>query len=371
MTSSRLYSLVTKHWPRIAAGLVVAIGLVEFVVGGMTADSTVEVYLMAWAGATGGLWFLFETAEKSLSVEVRSKVSSWVRSATPAGGISSIPAQFAILFDRVFGEKHFSLKCLSRSADASLLSMALVYVLLDSWGVPGLPDRRLAYAFGLLGVGAVVYETWLKPKWGAGPRTFAVLMAFSGSAFLVVFLRVVEADVESAVQGIRMAVASYAVAMVYNVAPDYLSLLQTRWALGVMARRGRIGSILVGDFLITWSIWVGAALMVGVAAFWVPMIPSGLWLLWPPSLLDWLFFSDDPIRGAYQLSFLTTFLTSVWLWLYMVSVAASRALLRMNAGVGFLLRVTDVESQPFRSMGFVSVIIVSALFALGLPLVLL
>ena len=39
-------------------------------------------------------------------------------------------------------------------------------------------------------------------------------------------------------------------------------------------------------------------------------------------------------------------------------------------GVGFLLRVTDVERQPFRSMGFVSVMIVSVLFALGLPLVL-
>jgi len=33
-----------------------------------------------------------------------------------------------------------------------------------------------------------------------------------------------------------------------------------------------------------------------------------------------------------------------------------------------LLRVTDVERQPLRSMGFVSVIIVSVLFALGLPL---
>ena len=37
---------------------------------------------------------------------------------------------------------------------------------------------------------------------------------------------------------------------------------------------------------------------------------------------------------------------------------------------GFLLRVTDVEKQPFRSMGL-SVIIVSALFLIGLPLVLL
>jgi hypothetical protein len=75
--------------------------------------------------------------------------------------------------------------------------------------------------------------------------------------------------------------------------------------------------------------------------------------------------------GWERLYFFTAFFTSVWLWLYAASVLVSRVLLRMNAGVGFLLRVTDVERQPFRSMGFVSVIIVSALFALGLPLVLL
>jgi len=50
-----------------------------------------------------------------------------------------------------------------------------------------------------------------------------------------------------------------------------------------------------------------------------------------------------------------------------LSVPISRVLLRMNNGVGFLLRVTDVERQPFRSMGFVSVIIVSVLYALGCP----
>ncbi len=33
----------------------------------------------------------------------------------------------------------------------------------------------------------------------------------------------------------------------------------------------------------------------------------------------------------------------------------------MNPGVGFLLRVTDVEREPFRSMGFVGVIIVSGI----------
>ncbi len=69
--------------------------------------------------------------------------------------------------------------------------------------------------------------------------------------------------------------------------------------------------------------------------------------------------------------FYSAFFTSTWLWLYILAVLLSRVLLRMNNGVGFLLGVTDVEKQPFGSMGFVSVIIVSALFALGLPLVLL
>lgn len=47
------------------------IGLLEFVVGGLTADSGLEFYLLAWAGTTGGLWFPFEKAEKSLSRESR------------------------------------------------------------------------------------------------------------------------------------------------------------------------------------------------------------------------------------------------------------------------------------------------------------
>lgn len=53
--SGKLYTVVTKYWPRIAAGLVIVIGLVEFVVGGLTADSGLEFYLLAWAATTGGL----------------------------------------------------------------------------------------------------------------------------------------------------------------------------------------------------------------------------------------------------------------------------------------------------------------------------
>ncbi len=71
-----------------------------------------------------------------------------------------------------------------------------------------------------------------------------------------------------------------------------------------------------------------------------------------------------------QVAFLSAFFTSAWLWIYVGAVYAARFLLRMNSGVGVLLRATDLERHPFRSMGFVSVIITSALFLLALPLVL-
>ncbi len=91
-----------------------------------------------------------------------------------------------------------------------------------------------------------------------------------------------------------------------------------------------------------------------------PVVRAG-----PMSLFDLL-----ALPYLVRISFFSAFFTSAWLWVYSGSILLSRVLLRMNSGVGFLLRVTDVEKQPFRSMGFVSVIIVSALFALGLPLML-
>ena len=69
--------------------------------------------------------------------------------------------------------------------------------------------------------------------------------------------------------------------------------------------------------------------------------------------------------------FYSAFLTSVWLWLYAVSVVLARSLVRAGRGVGFLLKLTDVENHPFRSMGFTSVVLVSLMFLAGLPFVLL
>jgi hypothetical protein len=91
-----------------------------------------------------------------------------------------------------------------------------------------------------------------------------------------------------------------------------------------------------------WGFVMAATRFIG-RVLWPPFVPLG-----GPA--------DDRIIYSFaQISFYSAFFTSVWLWLYAASVMVSRVLIRMGGGVGFLLKVTDVEHQPFRSMGFVSV----------------
>ena len=59
-SSGRLYSVVTKHWAKIATALVAVLGLIEVVLGGLTAGSRVGALITrasaVWgqAGGSGG-----------------------------------------------------------------------------------------------------------------------------------------------------------------------------------------------------------------------------------------------------------------------------------------------------------------------------
>ena len=328
--SGKLYFTVTKHWPRIAAGLVVLVGVVELVLGGLMADSGVEFYMMAWAGTTGGVWFLFEKAESALSESSRAQVTEWLTLTRFREGVSAIPEQFANLFDRVFGEQHLSWRCFLRStlASAVMVSVLLTLEATGPW-TQGVTQVMTAYA--------------------EGSEPFVIALSLPGLV---------------------------AGAVLLNVVPDYLSLLQTRYAIKWAQRSHRLLAVLVIDFLATLVVSFVFISVVATGALIAVLVEIG-----PPLTQERfiepfvgesaLFQGSRTLLASYvRIYFLSAFFTSVWLWLHMLTWAISRTLVRMSGGVGFLLRVTDVERQPFRSMGFVSVIITSALFALGLPLVL-
>ena len=101
----------------------------------ITLSGGLEAYVFGWGAATAALWFLFDRAETAISAQSRMQVASWLLEADWHSSLGAIPARFAELFDRVFGENHLSWRCFYRSSVASVLAAVFVVVLLlsTSW----------------------------------------------------------------------------------------------------------------------------------------------------------------------------------------------------------------------------------------------
>lgn len=333
MNSSPTYTLVTKHWPKIATGCVVGIGLMEFVVGGFYSDSTLEFYFLAWGGMTAGAWFLFDTAEKSSTTNSKHQTASWIKASRNDFYFRDLPEKFAVAFDSIFGARHLSWLCFRRSTIASILA---------AWTIS-----------------AIVY--------GIAPGKFGD--GFVGSnADLIISLSLTNIGVLGLL------------ALFVNIIPDYLSLLQTRYMLQFIKDGASIVLVLIADIFLTALIFI-SFISIGtllLSAFFLLFLNAdqivtsqSIWEMSSGALGDFLseITFSSPRSNSVGILFITTFFTSVWLWLYILSIAMSRFLIQFNSGVGILLNVVDVETQPFRSLGFVSVLLVSGLFLLGLPFV--
>jgi hypothetical protein len=83
------------------------------------------VYSLIWVGGVTFAPFLF--LDGLVSPDVKKRLSESLKSRPNA--LDDLPQVAAHLFGRVFGESHFSLRCLSASVVASLFFLILMYVL--------------------------------------------------------------------------------------------------------------------------------------------------------------------------------------------------------------------------------------------------
>ena len=122
-----------------------------------------------------------------------------------------------------------------------------------------------------------------------------------------------------------------------NVIPDYVSLYETRWLLKrfetVRSFPGQV-AVLVADLVITGAITWGAI------NAWQWVGPGGGRMLSTVELLA--------LFSVYSIFFYSTFLTSVWAWLYCSSLWFMRLFTR--SPLKYLL---DVEKQPVQTTALV------------------
>lgn len=287
-----------------------------------------EFLLVAsWLGLIAGIWTLFDRAEKVVSEEVRTAISHWLQSVDPAKTFRSWPSSFVSIFDGVFGSRHFSLWCFWRS---SIASLAFVLILTFTWG------------------------------------------SVHPAAFLYHF---------SPEQALLSTGAMFATAVIFNFIPDYLSLLKTRYIVGWMHPTQSLLKtvvILLFDSVASALIALSALFLV----FFLFLLPIALlysflsgeeiasplpWRDIGRDMVQYIvqgFYLSAPSQSgvSYGISFYSTFLTSLWVWLYALAGLAVRAGRWLGIGIRLTNRLLDVKGQPLRAIGAVSIVLATVIF---------
>lgn len=299
--------------------------------------------LFSWIGLSAVLFFSFvkagKVADDTFNDVSRRQFSCWLLNAQPERKICEWASAFAHLFDSVFGTRHISPKCFSRSAVASVLAVGLC-----------------------LFVGRGFYIELLNSYgWSAD----IALLAICG--------------------------------VLANIVIDYISLLETRVAVNAMKRQKRSiarHAVLVGDLLLTSA---GSALVFFLVMFFVGVMdfvsdpsvddPVLLLVLAPFAALDMLFVEVfrngflavfiDALRASERSDQIalapllwSTYFTSVWLWLFLVATGINRFGSWVAAWIGtwhhLAIRHLKIEEKPFSVVGFICGMVAAVVSAIAI-----
>ncbi|MBW2608079.1 MAG: hypothetical protein JRD05_10640 [Deltaproteobacteria bacterium] len=271
-------------------------------------------YIVSWLGVITGIFTLFEKASDSLKEESRVAISQWLMNVGMQGGQPKWPTLFAATFDSVFTKRHLSWSCFWRSSLASVFAVILIALLLNS-----------------LGIVTDIYETISEE--GIGAVLFALLFC----------------------------------CIVFNIIPDYISLLETRIVINWMSKKNTFLHILVLllldivatniiFFVITFMLLSLLTLLPGFDL--VMTIKKGLNMYIQGLTLS----GKDKNMGIFIYS---TFFTSIWVWLYAFSGLCVGIVNKSKSVLEFFKKHLAIEDRPLRSMGFVIVLIITFGYLVG------
>jgi hypothetical protein len=275
---------------------------------------------------------LFVFIENMSSTQARADFTKYLRSTDVTRSVIHLPEDTRALFRRLFGVRHFSLRCLIASV---LFSIA---VLVGLFVIAALHYLKTYFS--------LARDLWEKP---------AELWMFG-------------------------------VWVTWSVVPDYFNLLKTRKVLDILtARRIKRTSIsiaiLFADFVLGYVVFaltffpvlvVGG--LIGIAAAQtglagalesIPSIVNDV--LANPSTyiaLDTLnpFSTETPLSGELSPFFWASMVPSIWLWLYV----AATLIVRSAPAFRFSMYLFDIDQHPIRSVGIVAATLVSGAYAMFL-----
>jgi hypothetical protein len=260
---------------------------------------------------------VFELGEKLTSQRAKDALSRWLVS-FDVRKAKTLPDGTLEIFQRIFGDRHFSLRCFIRSAAFSLGAMVFIGI------IAFLIDPNKAF------------EALIKPY---SPHSY-------GDLLLMVRLW-----------------------LPWSILIDYVSLFKTRIILQAFTRMRRSTimmstAILAGD-LVAYHLLYSLGLLfmwfaiLGVNHAWTDISEGWFGMvIWTikelPMRITYLPTFGDKL---YLIFFWGGFAPSIWMWLYVLALFVTRALLRSEKLVNWLRWFLDIEKTPFRSIGAVAAIL--------------
>lgn len=158
----------------------------------------------------------------------------------------------------------------------------------------------------------------------------------------------------------------FVMVLFFNLIADYFSLLQTRLFIQFMEKTERvlgwIGYLLL-DFIITGIIFFTPIYLVYSLALLEGTGPSlDFFTILSETFIDG--FSLKSSDDSLAIPLLTTYATSLWLWIYTLSGLIIKGVSLTDRGVVFLKQYRDIEKRPFRSIGVVATLLISLIWGI-------
>ena len=229
--------------------------------------------------------------------------------------IVEIPRWFIEAFDRIFGDRHLTLRCFLRSCVASIMA---VFVMTIMWAV----------------FDPTSWQEYLSAENG------------KSGIYVIFFL-----------------------ALTLNLVPDYISLLETRFILRRVAHAGieRLIVLLILDIIITGAIFgCGVAITILITevvtgeSFYLvslSLVPILFWIICNP-------FQTYGPPLPLCIYFYSTYFTSVWLYLFMASSITAKLAYSLGRIGNWVMSLLDIERKPFQSMGIITMGVVTLALAI-------
>jgi len=266
----------------------------------------------AGAALAGIVWKFFERVEAVLTDQTKFEIAVWLVGMKAGQKMEPVARTFINMFDRVFGAKHLSLRCFTRSSIASLVALLLTYGIF--WAI-----NRVA-AEGVL--------QYFRIDW----------------QIIVIGL------------------------VIGNIIPDYVSLLVTRYLLGFFRppRSAWIG--LASIVVLVGIVWVIALLgMMTVEALSVAYLRRNAHVNDIEEIValaetNYWRIVFQSLKAARWLWFYPAFFSCIWFALYTGSGFLLNATHRFDLGFAWFNRHFDIEKKPLQSIGLVAGAIVAVVY---------